>query len=103
MHILPINFDDRHFQTWDTHIKIGHGRPVDETQPDLLTRAKDTSPIVERRGAVHQIGVRMSINIRQVSGCHSHAPPFPAVAQGFSRSEERRVGTAGRSRMWAYR
>src|SRR5690625_5023700 len=41
MHILPIDFDDRHFQTWDTHIKIGHGRPGDDTQPDLLTRAKD--------------------------------------------------------------
>jgi len=82
MDVLAVDLDHRHLQARDAHIEVAHRRAVDEAQPDLLAAAEQAGPVAQRSGAVHQVGVGVRVDVRQVGGRHPHAAPGRAVAQG---------------------
>src|SRR3546814_10437753 len=52
---------------------------MDETQAHLLTGAEQTGPVAERGRAVHEVGVGVAVDVRQVGRCHPHLAPHLAV------------------------
>ena len=54
---LTVGRDNRHFQSRNTEIEIGHGGTVHQPQPDFFTRIKQSLPVHHRIPAIHQVGI----------------------------------------------
>ena len=89
--VLPVGGHDGHLQARDAHVEVGHRTAVDEAQQHLLAGLEQARPVAVRRGAIHQIGVGVGIDVGDVGGCHSHASPHAAVLEGLLQSVAARV------------
>ncbi|MNM52373.1 hypothetical protein D3C81_634510 [compost metagenome] len=80
--VQAIGGDHGHFQAGDAHVEVGHGRAVDEAQPQLFPGAEHPGPVRIRRLAVQQVGVSGAADVRQVGGVHLHFGPHFAIGDG---------------------
>jgi hypothetical protein len=79
--ILPINLHHRHRETGDAHVVESHTGRVDKSQTHSLARTKQSTPVAGWRQTIHQIGVRVAGNIREIGRVHPHPVPTQVVLQ----------------------
>ena len=78
--IVSIGLHNRHFQTGDTDVKIGHRRGIDEPQADPFARLEQSGPVRRRALAVDQRGE--ALEILDIGRHHPHLAPGLVVGHG---------------------
>src|SRR5690606_41461140 len=65
----------RSLQSRDAHVEIGHRRGIDEAQAQLIAMAERAGPVARGAAPVHQVGVGVGVDVRQVGRGHAHGSP----------------------------
>ena len=85
-YILAISSNHGHFQPGYAHIKKGHGRAIDEAQANLFALAEQGEPAIVWRYPVHQIGIGITGNVRQIALTHAHFTPHGTFGPGGGKA-----------------
>ena len=78
LYILAVGRDHGHLQARNTDIEECHRRAVDEAQAYLLAAFEQPHPAVRRRMTVHQEGIGVAGDIRDIAVAHAHVVPHAA-------------------------
>ena len=80
LHVVAVGLNDRHLETRNADIEIGHRRGIDEPQSNPFTGLKGPGPVLDCAFAVDQR--RKALNVLDVGGHHPHVAPGHTIGQG---------------------
>ncbi len=89
LNVVAIGLYNRHVQTGNPYVEVGHGRGVDEPQPDAFSGLKKASPVLLGTFAVDQ--ARKALQVLNVRFHHPHVTPGHAVPNGVHQTVFGRV------------
>ena len=87
--VISVSLDDRHLQSRNADVEIGHGRRIDEPHSDTLTGLEEAGPVLPRPLAIDQR--RKALQVLDVGWHHAHFAPGAAIRQGLVRPHFLRI------------